>query len=317
MSISTRPLAVGLVGLGRMGLYHLERLSLRSDMYPVAVLDADPQRAALGESSSCTVHGCQQDFLQDERIELVLVALPLAERFGPALAALASGRDVAVETPLALRQDEARALRDQAATSAARLVVLSPRLGDDDFQAARAVVAEGRIGRPTTLKHLTWDYASLGRPGDIEALLVQLAPTLEQLLLLAGTVPRAVTARELGGRQSALGLQLLLDFDADITAQVEVHPASPAPLSTGWVICGTRGGYRRFESYTVTDEHEVYPTHIEPPEIDHDQAYSGGLCQLRDEVAHAEALSRCDRVVALLDAALCSLETGQAAVLSL
>ena len=43
MSISTRPLAVGLVGLGRMGLYHLERLSLRSDMYPVAVLDADPQ----------------------------------------------------------------------------------------------------------------------------------------------------------------------------------------------------------------------------------------------------------------------------------
>lgn len=313
MATSASPLAVGLLGLGRFGLFHLERLSLRSDMCPIAVHDPDPQRAALGESFSCTVHGSQQDFLRDSRLELILITLPLAERFESVQAALAAGRDVAVETPLALCQDQARVLRDQAMSSAARLVVLSPRLGDGDFQAARSVIEAGRVGQPTMFKHVTWDYASLGTSGGIDLLLERLAPTLEQLLqLLGGTVSSAITARGLGGRPPVTGLQLLLDCDQGVSAQVEVHPASPVPFSTGWIVSGPCGGYRRFEYYTVTDECEVYPTKLEPPVTDHDETYRQGLCQLQDEAAYTEAILRSDRVVTLLDAARRSFETGQA-----
>ena len=55
MSISTRRLNVGLIGAGRSGRFHFQRLCLRGDLVPVAVVAGGPEELSVADSSGCRV----------------------------------------------------------------------------------------------------------------------------------------------------------------------------------------------------------------------------------------------------------------------
>jgi len=294
---TTRPVAIA--GLDHDGLHHLERFSLSRNFDPVAIVEPDARRASIAADFGCRVHAGWDEFLADDSFALVLVSGPPSSRLQQVFRVLESGRDVAVRGPLAHTLTDADRVIDAAGRHDRRLLVLEPRRGDDDFLAARTAVAGGGLGELTALKQIAWDYGQPGRSNPHERLVQLLAPSLDQLLLLADRPPHDVVARQLADA----GLVLLVGFAGGATGHIEVHTGSPAPLRTGWVLAGTRGGYHDRQQFHVTDDHEVYSTRLPAPADDWDRAYRELFEGLEDADTARTAQAEARRVVAVLDAA--------------
>jgi predicted dehydrogenase len=83
----------------------------------------DSARTRAGEDLGIAVHNTIEELLADPGIEAVAIAAPDRTHFALAAAALAAGRDVLVEKPMALEREEAEALALQADASKRVLAV--------------------------------------------------------------------------------------------------------------------------------------------------------------------------------------------------
>jgi predicted dehydrogenase len=128
---------VGIAGMGFMGQTHLEAYGKREDVRVVALADRDPaRRAGTGDAVSniqaCGLGGAVRnldrvkryaeaaDLIRDPDVDLVDICLPTPAHGAAVVAALAAGKHLLVEKPLARTAAEARALaaRAEAAASA-------------------------------------------------------------------------------------------------------------------------------------------------------------------------------------------------------
>ncbi|HCK51604.1 MAG TPA: hypothetical protein DIC23_00205, partial [Planctomycetaceae bacterium] len=100
MSVSTRRLNVGLIGAGRSGRFHFQRLCLRGDMVPVAVVSGGPEELSVADPSGCRVVADDHELLADESIDLVLATSRDPGRIETVRRAIDLGRPVAVSSPL-------------------------------------------------------------------------------------------------------------------------------------------------------------------------------------------------------------------------
>ncbi|HEX2971567.1 MAG TPA: Gfo/Idh/MocA family oxidoreductase [Tepidisphaeraceae bacterium] len=122
-------LRVGVIGLGMMGVTHLDVYSRRTDARVVAVADVDPARRSGKALAAGNVPGQAQggfdyasaaqyadgmELIRDPQVEVVDVCLatPLHRRF--AVAAMEAGKHVLVEKPLARTSADAAAIADAA-----------------------------------------------------------------------------------------------------------------------------------------------------------------------------------------------------------
>jgi predicted dehydrogenase len=116
---------VGVIGLGMMGLTHLDAYKRRKDVTIAAIADRDPKRLsgevrAVGnvdgqaqegvEALDCKKYADAEDIINDPEIDLVDICLPtpLHLRFGQM--ALESGKHTLLEKPLARTSADADAL---------------------------------------------------------------------------------------------------------------------------------------------------------------------------------------------------------------
>jgi predicted dehydrogenase len=116
---------VGVIGLGMMGLTHLDVYGRRDDVKIVAISDLDPDRLSGNSRAAGNVEGQAQGgtdlshvkrypdgmaIIEDPDVQLVDICLPtpLHRRF--AEAALASGKHVLIEKPLANNFADAQAI---------------------------------------------------------------------------------------------------------------------------------------------------------------------------------------------------------------
>ncbi len=110
-----RPVGIGLAGLGRWGRNYLKTLLALPECRLVAAADADPAiRAAVAAQTGIAVSESAVQLLSDPAIEAVVIATPDRTHYALSAAALAAGRDVLVEKPMALEPVEAEALAEQA-----------------------------------------------------------------------------------------------------------------------------------------------------------------------------------------------------------
>jgi hypothetical protein len=125
VSSPARPgVGLGLVGCGRFGAAILEAARELPGLAPVAVADRDPDRAAALAAAHRLDAVDPRRLLDDDRVEVVAVATPPAGHARVALDALAAGRHVFCEKPLATRLEDATAvLRATARPGAPRLTV--------------------------------------------------------------------------------------------------------------------------------------------------------------------------------------------------
>ncbi|MFF4525118.1 Gfo/Idh/MocA family oxidoreductase [Streptomyces bluensis] len=155
-----QPLAVGLIGAGRMGSFHAETLAHRLPGVRLAAL-ADPAPGAaqrLGDRLGCsTTYTEIGDLFADPRVDAVVIATPARTHAGLVEAAARAGKAVYCEKPMAVTLAEADRAIAAAREAGVVLQVGFNRRYDTGFRAAHDKIAAGVIGTPQLLRSLTRD----------------------------------------------------------------------------------------------------------------------------------------------------------------
>lgn len=128
---------------------HCEELKGREHQFRiVAACDLiESRRVKIQERYGCRVYERMEDLLADQEVELVDIATRSNDHYAHGLAALASGKHVFMEKPMAETYDEALHLLAAAGASPGKLYIRHNRRFDPDFLHAREIIAGGLLGR--------------------------------------------------------------------------------------------------------------------------------------------------------------------------
>jgi predicted dehydrogenase len=119
-------LRAAVIGMGAMGANHARVLSEIPGVELCAVADPDPGRMAGvdgGQAAGPRAYAGHRELLAAERPDFVTVAVPTRAHAAVAADVIAAGVPLLVEKPLAATLDEARGLRDAAASAGVPLAV--------------------------------------------------------------------------------------------------------------------------------------------------------------------------------------------------
>jgi myo-inositol 2-dehydrogenase / D-chiro-inositol 1-dehydrogenase len=160
-------IGVGVIGAGMIGQDHIRRITqVLTGGAVVAVNDVDQARAGQVAAGlpgvglpgvgvpgvglpGATVHASAQDLIADARVDAVLVASWGAAHEEQVLAAIAAGKPVFCEKPLAPSQDACLRIIDAEMAHGRRCVQVGfMRRYDAGYQAMKAALADGGIGAP-------------------------------------------------------------------------------------------------------------------------------------------------------------------------
>ncbi|HWM17969.1 MAG TPA: Gfo/Idh/MocA family oxidoreductase [Microbacterium sp.] len=140
---------IGIVGVGVISGAYLSTLTARPDVRVTAIADLNMDRAA---EVTAGIPGARAlavpDLLADPEVDVVLNLTIPAAHADIALAAIANGKHVYGEKPLAVDFKGGRLVADAAAAAGVRLGCAPDTVLGTGTQTARAVIDEGRIGRP-------------------------------------------------------------------------------------------------------------------------------------------------------------------------
>ena len=149
------PLRLGIVGCGWVALErHLPALAHAPEVAVVALADVDQQALARATAfAPCARHFSSAEALADDpTVEAVAVTVPPADHVPVALAALAAGKHVFVEKPLAASLEEADALLAAAEASPCKVVVGFNFRHHRFVQRAREMIVDGELGKVTCVR---------------------------------------------------------------------------------------------------------------------------------------------------------------------
>lgn len=245
-----QPLNVALVGYGYAGRVHHAPVVLTTPGLALhTVVSSDPGKVH-ADLPQARVVADLAGALDDDAIDLVVIATPNQTHAPLARLALERGRNVVVDKPFAVTVDEARGLVDQAEAAGKLLSVYHNRRWDSGFLTVRRLVEEGRLGEVVLFEaHFDrWRpqvrdrWREQGGPGsgvwyDLGAHLV------DNALVLLGR-PLSVFA-DLGvqkpGGRAVDYFHVLLRYP---TARAILHASSLAARpGANFTVHGTRGSY--------------------------------------------------------------------------
>ncbi len=162
-------IGIGVIGVGLMGRRHAENVTRITGARLVTVFDSlveTRQRVAreLGAVAAVSV----DELVNRDDVRAVIVASPALAHEQHALAALAAGKDVLVEKPIAATLEAADRVVAAARASKVRLQVGFQRRYDAAYAEARRVVRSGELGRPLFYRGINRDRESpIGAPGSL------------------------------------------------------------------------------------------------------------------------------------------------------
>lgn len=148
MADEKRNLRVGIIGCG-IGVFHLEGYEKdpRVEVVALAGLDTDRCIALQNRFGVPRRYGEYQELLAEPDIDAVSIAVPNNLHKPVTLAALAAGKHVLVEKPLAQNSTDGEEMVRAAEASGKVVMILFNRRGRHDVQIVQQEVAAGRLGR--------------------------------------------------------------------------------------------------------------------------------------------------------------------------
>jgi len=146
-------IGMGIVGAGFVGPHHVDAVRRLGYVDVVAVAgssqaSAEKKASALGARKA---YGSYEALLDDSDVQVVHNATPNYLHYPVTAAAIAKGKHVISDKPLAMTAAEAKTLLDQATKAGIVHAVTFNYRGNPLVQQARHAIARGDIGKPTFL----------------------------------------------------------------------------------------------------------------------------------------------------------------------
>ncbi|SEN36930.1 Gfo/Idh/MocA family protein [Actinacidiphila rubida] len=232
MGEPVKALRVGMVGAGKISGQYLDTLAGTPGLRLTAVTDLDPARAARAAAGTgASVAGGVAELVARDDVDAVLNLTVPAVHAEVALAAIAAGKHVYGEKPLAATREEAADVLAAAKAAGVRVGCAPDTVLGTGIQTARKAVDDGLVGTPvaatafmTTPGHERWhpDPEFYYRPGGgplldmgpyyLTALVHLLGPVIS--VTGAASTPRA--EREIGSGPRA-GQRFGVEVDTHVT----------------------------------------------------------------------------------------------------
>lgn len=229
------PHGIGVIGIGYISRSYFSTLTAIEDVKIVAIADLDRGRAENAAAEIGATAMTPHELVADPRVTTVLNLTTPAAHAEIALAAIAHGRDVYGEKPLAASLDEARAIMAAAEEAGTRVGSAPDTVLGTGIQTARAAVDSGLIGRATSgtatwvsAGHERWHpqpdfyYRTGGGPlFDMGPYyLTSLVHLLGPVVSVAGASSRAYTERVIGNG-ARVGEHIPVEVDTHVNGLLQ------------------------------------------------------------------------------------------------
>src|SRR5918992_1251645 len=149
-------IGIALVGSGRMGSFHGESIARRIPGVRLVAV-ADPAPGAAERLGADRAYTDPAEAFADPAVDAVVIAAPARFHADLVGAAARAGKAVFWEKPMALSLPDADRAIDAARAAGVVLQVGFNRRFAPDWQAARALLDDGRLGTPRLLRSVTRD----------------------------------------------------------------------------------------------------------------------------------------------------------------
>lgn len=261
-------LRLAVAGAGVIGRRHIELIQASTQAQLVAVIDPGPAAPALANTLGIAHYDSLPALFAAQRVDGVILATPNALHVEQALMCLTAGVPALIEKPVAHSVAEGERLLREASTSPVPLLVGHHRAHSPILAKARAIIAEGLIGRPVALQGSAlfykpasyFDEAAWRREPGGGPILINLIHEIGNLRTLFGeiTAVQAMTANTTRGfavedtaaitlrfSNGALGSFLLSDTAASPRSWEQSSGEDPAyahyPEEDCYLLAGTQG----------------------------------------------------------------------------
>jgi len=252
----------GVLGVGRIGLFHCERISSTPGLKLIAASSrAADLTTAARDRFGVRTYSSHEELIDDTNVQWLVIATTTDQHHRWALAALDKGKSLIIEKPIALSHDAALEIYDKAAAKGVKVLPHNSRRWDRDFLLVRRVVDEGLVGKAYRIESRRtsfsagwagWGAQGMANPWRLKkafggGMLNDWAPHLvDQLLILARTRPVSVYGW-LGGKVWTEEVDdhfwAELTFDGGLSCRVEASNNHRIPLPR-WSVVGTKGTFR-------------------------------------------------------------------------
>jgi predicted dehydrogenase len=144
-------IGMGLIGAGFVGPHHVDAVR-RLGYVDIVAVAGSSKASAQAKADALHIgkaYGSYEELLNDPDIQVVHNATPNNLHYAVNSAAIAKGKHVVSDKPLAMTAAEAKQLRDQAMKAGIVHAVTFNYRGNPLVQQARLAIARGDIGKPT------------------------------------------------------------------------------------------------------------------------------------------------------------------------
>ena len=330
MSEARRPLALGLIGCGRIALAHLKAAAnLPGEVRVVAVAGRrrDRAEAVARDFQIPAVHDDYRRLLDDPQVQAVVITTPNESHAQIACEAAAAGKHILVEKPMALDSRSAETMVQAAERAGIQLMVAQCRRFADAVETMLRRLPEiGQVFRAHLVFCVSFpqpptDWWRSDKQAGGLVILLQGSHSLDSVCWWLGAIPERVFATASRRNPAWEGedeADILCNFADGAVASVHLSLSTHPPVNEALLI-GTKGQFRlivhpapgTFESvYRLEMNGQLLMEGLQSPSIytRQLQEFAAALREGRSPLASGREIARLQRV---LDAARASVQTGQ------
>ncbi|MHB8128318.1 MAG: Gfo/Idh/MocA family protein [Mobilitalea sp.] len=155
---------IGIVGLGGMGNWHRETIESIAGLKVAGIYDIEEARVAFAKECGVDTYDSLEELLEDERIDLVLVATPNDMHKPIAIQAMRAGKNVVSEKPVTLSSSDLQEMIKVSEETGMFFTVHQNRRWDEDYLTMKKIFDEKLLGEVFRIESRV--HGSRGIPGD-------------------------------------------------------------------------------------------------------------------------------------------------------